>query len=174
MQHSHGLSYGGGTEVASGGRHVYSCGALWSWSAISGASARFSDDPDTAAVASAAQPAAAGGDGAGPGGGEGGEAGGDVWVVLSATYGVVEVSAAAASGAAAPSAGPAAVDAAAAAAHLMEAALSQAAAVAAAGGSLAPLAGALARRLTVLGALAGRSVQVCGAQEGLHGSPRRG
>lgn len=129
---------------------------LWSPTSPSGTATCVSEDPDTAAVAlSDAAPAAA--------------AGGGVplarWVLLSATYGVVELDAAASAArrASADARGPAVaaplaaaagdLDPAAAAGHLLDALLSQAAAVAAAGGSLQPLVASLERRLAALGVL---------------------
>ncbi|KAG2439233.1 hypothetical protein HXX76_004595 [Chlamydomonas incerta] len=134
-------AYGG----AAGGATSRTCRALWSWDALSGAATLLSEDPDTAAIGAGGADGAAGGDAAGR------------WVVLSATYGVVEIAAAAATpGAAAPVAAPAAaagLDPAAAASHLLDAVLNQAAAIAAAGGNLQPLVAGLERRLGALGAL---------------------
>ncbi|PNW75309.1 hypothetical protein CHLRE_12g521750v5 [Chlamydomonas reinhardtii] len=135
--------FGGGGAASSTSR---TCRALWSWNALSGAATLLSEDPDTAAVGAGGADGAAGGDAAGR------------WVVLSATYGVVEIAAVAATpGAAAVApALPAAagLDPAAAASHLLDAVLSQAAAIAAAGGNLQPLVAGLERRLGALGALA--------------------
>ncbi|GLC37784.1 hypothetical protein PLESTB_001476500 [Pleodorina starrii] len=123
------------------------CRALWTWEAATGAARSLSDDPDTAAV-----DIAAGDDGGGAAA---------RWVVLSATYGVMEIAAVAApppqaAAAAAPPPLPGAaggLDPAAVIANLLDAVLSQAAAITAAGGNLQPLVSGLGRRLGALGAL---------------------
>ncbi|KAG2499006.1 hypothetical protein HYH03_003192 [Edaphochlamys debaryana] len=137
----YGAGFGGGARV---------CRALWSWDAASGAAAQISEDPDTAAIGAAT--------GDGKAAADGGAAAAGRWVVLSATYGVVEVAAVppSASASAAPSALMPAnlgLDLAAAIANLLDAVLSQAAATAAAGGNLQPLVSGLERRLAALGAL---------------------
>ncbi|EFJ40851.1 hypothetical protein VOLCADRAFT_99306 [Volvox carteri f. nagariensis] len=131
--------YPGGTDMASGSGGARVCRALWTWEATSGTARPLSDDPDTAAVDIAAGDAA---DAA------------SRWVVLSATYGVMEIAAVAAAPAAAPLATVSGgLDLAAVIANLLDAVLSQAAAITAAGGNLQPVASGLGRRLGALGAL---------------------
>lgn len=121
------------------------CRALWTLDATSGTATSLYDDPDTSAVDVAANDAIQGT--------------GARWVVLSATYGVIEIAAVSAllaaepGAAAATSASSGGLDLAAVISNLLDAVLSQAAAITTAGGNLQPLVSGLGRRLSALGAL---------------------
>ncbi|GLI58606.1 hypothetical protein VaNZ11_000337 [Volvox africanus] len=116
---------------------AWACRALWTWSAASGTARPLADDPDTAAVdiVVAADGAAR-------------------WVLLSATYGVMEIDAVAAQERGGPAgtadAAAGGLDATAAIANLLDAVLSKAAHIVNAGGNLQPLVCSLSRRLGAL------------------------
>ncbi|GIL70998.1 hypothetical protein Vretimale_4080 [Volvox reticuliferus] len=124
------------------GGGAWVCRALWTWGSASGTARPLADDLDTAAVdiVVAADGAAR-------------------WVVLSATYGVMEIDTVAAPSqqrggpCGNPDAAAGGLVAAAAIANLLDAVLSKAADIATSGGSLQPLVGSLSRRLGALGAL---------------------